>query len=374
MCQNGGSCRNISPPSGFFGFRCDCPAGFSGEYCEICNKFILIFLIDKLFKISYHVDDQCSVNPCAVGRCIKIGTNGFLCPDCPSCVQGFLSNNQIITTTPTSTSTTTRTTTTTIPITTTTSSTSTTTRTTTTTIPITTTTTIPITTTTSSTSTTTRTTTTTIPITTTTTIPLTTTPTSASTTTRTATTLFRPETTTPLRQTTSTQVPTTSTVINSDISCIDGDNFICQYYSGRNLCIPNAFIRGESILTYCRKSCNQCSIVPSQATTTVSSTFSRITTRSTTRASSTISDILCVDGDNFICPYFAGINLCIPNAFIRGESVLTYCKKSCNQCSTISTTQRPCLDSQAACVFWSNNCRLIANLNPHPCQKTCRIC
>jgi len=40
FCKNGGTCVNIPgvTQDSLFGLRCDCPAGYSGFFCEFSNK------------------------------------------------------------------------------------------------------------------------------------------------------------------------------------------------------------------------------------------------------------------------------------------------------------------------------------------------
>lgn len=42
LCQNGGTCVNQTNvnASAFFGFTCQCPAGYSGELCETSKHII----------------------------------------------------------------------------------------------------------------------------------------------------------------------------------------------------------------------------------------------------------------------------------------------------------------------------------------------
>lgn len=66
VCENGGSCfDNFSTSNGLIGFRCDCPPGFTGEYCETNIN-------------------PCASNPCLNGgTCFSVTNSLYLCL-CPS--------------------------------------------------------------------------------------------------------------------------------------------------------------------------------------------------------------------------------------------------------------------------------------------------
>ena len=41
ICENGGTCSNITVDSdSFFGFKCICPVGYSGDLCQTSNFII----------------------------------------------------------------------------------------------------------------------------------------------------------------------------------------------------------------------------------------------------------------------------------------------------------------------------------------------
>jgi hypothetical protein len=91
----------------------------------------------------------------------------------------------------------------------------------------------------------------------------------------------------------------------------------------------------------------------------------------------------CQNINDFTCNYFL-ITLklkCNPNSYIGSIPLTSYCRKSCNVCSsstlttsTISTVNIFCYDLSASCEKWKNYCYIINNLNPHPCRKTCNLC
>lgn len=68
MCLNGGVCQNLTDLSSndLFGFKCQCPSGFTGEYCEQVTP--------------------CSPNPCQNGGvCHKLGSLSYVCECSPLC-------------------------------------------------------------------------------------------------------------------------------------------------------------------------------------------------------------------------------------------------------------------------------------------------
>ena len=70
-CLNGASCAtNVNLPAGSGVYICVCPAGFTGERCEVDL-------------------DDCKPNPCRLGRCID-GPNSFSCI-CPPGMTGRIS-------------------------------------------------------------------------------------------------------------------------------------------------------------------------------------------------------------------------------------------------------------------------------------------
>ena len=94
-------------------------------------------------------------------------------------------------------------------------------------------------------------------------------------------------------------------------------------------------------------------------------------------------------GRDASCNYFStpSLNYCNRVSYLDNVLFSVACKKSCNLCdfpnniststlpiSTTYTTTLVCVDRQANCIYWANNCNLLANQNPHPCPKTCKIC
>lgn len=101
------------------------------------------------------------------------------------------------------------------------------------------------------------------------------------------------------------------------------------------------------------------------------------TTRLTTTAApttTTSSFILCVDSNVAYCSYFASQNYCNLNAYINRVPIRVSCARSCNACSTTTTTtvSPGCFDLQKNCMFWSKRCSSIQN--PYLCRRTCNGC
>ena len=123
-------------------------------------------------------------------------------------------------------------------------------------------------------------------------------------------------------------------------------------------------------------------------TTTLASTSTNQQTTLTT------SSPICQDMPSLqaSCSYFTSLSLTYCNSslvFINKILFSQACQKSCMLCSPIVTTSMPtttisttttmqttssCADLISYCLFWSNNCNLLANLIPHPCKKTCKLC
>jgi hypothetical protein len=34
LCLNGGTCKNTTSSNDLFGFKCECPTGFTGDFCQ----------------------------------------------------------------------------------------------------------------------------------------------------------------------------------------------------------------------------------------------------------------------------------------------------------------------------------------------------
>ncbi len=89
----------------------------------------------------------------------------------------------------------------------------------------------------------------------------------------------------------------------------------------------------------------------------------------------TISILNCVDQNPTTCQYYKSRNLCSNSYSINGQSVNTYCPKSCQLCGTNVTTTTPaCIDSNGNCRVWSlmNLCARLPN--PYVCRKSCSLC
>ena len=103
-CKNGGECVSL----GLLGIICNCPEGFTGDFCEevrhinICQNFlkycrsvsmcctvnIYIFFnfICQSEEVTTVEPDPCSSEPCKNGgECLALGLLGIMC----NCPEGF---------------------------------------------------------------------------------------------------------------------------------------------------------------------------------------------------------------------------------------------------------------------------------------------
>jgi len=85
----------------------------------------------------------------------------------------------------------------------------------------------------------------------------------------------------------------------------------------------------------------------------------------------------CEDFNPIHCQYYAANNFCTNFYYVNKISVLTYCPRSCNTCSTHGNSQvagKPCVDSQPNCMVWgtSGNCHRLKN--QMICKKSCGLC
>lgn len=96
-----------------------------------------------------------------------------------------------------------------------------------------------------------------------------------------------------------------------------------------------------------------------------------------------------------ICNYYRYRGGCDDSIFFSQMPIKTYCCRTCNELTTIEaaattqpakltqfkvpsttiqTSSLSCFDSQENCLLWTNFCYILANLEEHPCRKTCKIC
>ena len=120
---------------------------------------------------------------------------------------------------------------------------------------------------------------------------------------------------------------------------------------------------------------------PSVVITTISSIPLTSPSSSTPSLLTTLSST-CQNapGLDYSCTYFVSARLGFcnnPRAFVNGILFTTACQKSCNLCTSKTTTQTTysaCFDNLSYCSFWESYCYLLANQQPHPCRKTCNLC
>lgn len=92
--MNGGKCVDIeNPKDKKFGFKCKCPAGYSGELCEQCNlnqsiKQSLFFINLRVNSVFFKDNSSpCIPNPCPDNlQCIKNGQLSYFCTNNTSTV------------------------------------------------------------------------------------------------------------------------------------------------------------------------------------------------------------------------------------------------------------------------------------------------
>ena len=81
-CQNNGKCSNHGP-----NYYCDCPSGYGGNNCEICNVlFQIIFLFLKFINPVQIA--PCSLEPCRNGGQCRNSGSKYLCM-CPRGYSGL---------------------------------------------------------------------------------------------------------------------------------------------------------------------------------------------------------------------------------------------------------------------------------------------
>jgi hypothetical protein len=94
-------------------------------------------------------------------------------------------------------------------------------------------------------------------------------------------------------------------------------------------------------------------------------------------ATTTKAPLNCVDVNPSLCQVYAAGNFCKNTYFVYGVTVLTYCPKSCNICSTNTTTTTTlspkCSDLFTECSTWA---KLYCKNYPiyDYCQKSCNLC
>jgi hypothetical protein len=106
-----------------------------------------------------------------------------------------------------------------------------------------------------------------------------------------------------------------------------------------------------------------------------SSDTNKTTTTTTTKTDMTTStQPPCIDKDIIKCKYYTRMDMCSNYYLIDGESVASYCAKSCDRCEL-----QVCDDSQPVCEKWAqlDLCNKIGSKvekNKHPCKKSCGYC
>jgi len=120
----------------------------------------------------------------------------------------------------------------------------------------------------------------------------------------------------------------------------------------------------------------------SSSTASPSSSSLASTTSILTTLSSTCQNAAGLD---YACSYFSSPEFGFCNdatAYIKGILFSIACKKSCGLCPNQTTTLAPvtqispsdCTDTLSYCSFWASYCFLLADQQPHPCRKTCKLC
>ena len=91
-----------------------------------------------------------------------------------------------------------------------------------------------------------------------------------------------------------------------------------------------------------------------------------------------MSTISCTDSDLFLCKIYSSQKYCTGPYYLKGIQVANYCPKSCNTCSSSSTSKpsnnNQCLDQGTQCSFWAsqNYCQNYPIFNI--CRFSCNLC
>lgn len=151
--------------------------------------------------------------------------------------------------------------------------------------------------------------------------------------------------------------------------CSNTLNPVCQNF-GACIVIANQYPYYQCICSdgYFGPNCE----ISSSTTLLIRTTTSRIISSSSS-SSSTITS--CLD-KSLSCSYYAAHNFCKAYYFLNGISILQYCAKSCNMCSTNLSTKAPipCVDKEYSCVIWGalRYCNELPD--PFVCRKSCNLC
>ena len=96
------------------------------------------------------------------------------------------------------------------------------------------------------------------------------------------------------------------------------------------------------------------------------------TTRGASSSTKSVCNLNCLN-DGF-CVLVNNFPSCQCPSGYTGSNCETSNKPTTYTPRTTTIETNSCTDSQANCFAWINNCPLLINVSPHPCRLTCKIC